>query len=481
MSVAIVTVLAGSHLLTVVAAYVGVRRHLTRRGWAWALLAAGLLLAAAGTLVKWTLFLPGAFKPGPVTLVLPVAGHLIYVAALVAWTRHSGNHVTLERVLDGLFVMVVLLTLCWVMVVDPARAGGVAPSEVPVYLLFPVLDLLLLGCVTVMLSEVVFGSAAGLMIVVAASTLFFSDLAGGRDLASGLPVGLPVAALAVASNVAFAVALLLEPPEAEQHPTTTPADKVVRRRLALLTVLGVVPVVLLVVEVSRSRLVQDAEIDLLDIQVLSGSMIVLLAVAFSRVARMVSTAESLSSDLASLARSDHLTALPNRRSGDAELGRAIDAAAVTGETLAVALLDLDRFKAFNDQFGHHAGDELLVSSAQAWQSCLGVGQVLARYGGEEFLLVCSDMPASSVAEVIDRMRGFTPHGQNFSAGVAVWDGTESATQLVSRADDALYEAKESGRGCTRLSYTGREATPLETVARPRPMPATGRPSFEDLP
>jgi diguanylate cyclase (GGDEF)-like protein len=71
--------------------------------------------------------------------------------------------------------------------------------------------------------------------------------------------------------------------------------------------------------------------------------------------------------------------------------------------------------------------------------------VLSRYGGEEFVLALPACPLDHALEVVERLRRATPGHETCSAGMACWDGRESASELVERADRALYEAKRSGR------------------------------------
>ncbi len=84
------------------------------------------------------------------------------------------------------------------------------------------------------------------------------------------------------------------------------------------------------------------------------------------------------------ARTDPLTGLPNRRVWDEDVERELTRARRHGGTLCPAMLDIDRFKAYNDDWGHQAGDELLASTAAAWRPLLRVTDTIARYGGEEF-------------------------------------------------------------------------------------------------
>lgn len=173
-----------------------------------------------------------------------------------------------------------------------------------------------------------------------------------------------------------------------------------------------------------------------------------LAVALLVLVRMSGFLDRIrqqSEQLAELARSDELTGLHNRRSWNYELRRACANAESRAETLAIGLIDLDHFKDYNDTHGHPAGDRLLRSVAETWQSILEPTEVLARYGGEEFAVL---MPGAGLAEAaarLDALRLATPDGQTFSAGVAMWPHGTDPLVAVAAADEALYRAKRAGR------------------------------------
>jgi diguanylate cyclase (GGDEF)-like protein/PAS domain S-box-containing protein len=149
--------------------------------------------------------------------------------------------------------------------------------------------------------------------------------------------------------------------------------------------------------------------------------------------------------LAEQSRTDALTGVLNRRALDDELHLALLNARGDGAPVSVALLDLDHFKAYNDTYGHAAGDGLLKGACAAWSATLRTGDVLARFGGEEFLVVLPGCAPSDAQLLVDRLRRATPGGQTCSAGVAAWDGAEAAGELIERADQALYRAKGGGR------------------------------------
>ncbi len=146
-----------------------------------------------------------------------------------------------------------------------------------------------------------------------------------------------------------------------------------------------------------------------------------------------------------MAHTDDLTGLINRRAWDLELEREVARARRDGAPLAVAMLDLDRFKEYNDRHGHQAGDRVLREAASAWRAVLRETDLLARYGGEEFAVALPGCDADRAGLLVNRLREVTPAGQSCSAGLACWDGSESAEQLLGRADTALYDAKHTGR------------------------------------
>ena len=145
-----------------------------------------------------------------------------------------------------------------------------------------------------------------------------------------------------------------------------------------------------------------------------------------------------------LARTDQLTGVPNRRAFDELLPAAL-AGSAPATPVCVALLDLDHFKAYNDALGHPAGDRYLQDAARAWTRQLRGTDLLARYGGEEFAVVLADCDLDSAVAVLEKLRRATPGEQTVSIGIARWDGQESQQALIQRVDDALYEAKNTGR------------------------------------
>jgi diguanylate cyclase (GGDEF)-like protein len=161
--------------------------------------------------------------------------------------------------------------------------------------------------------------------------------------------------------------------------------------------------------------------------------------------------EDLTRRLASAANTDELTGAPNRRAWQRGFEREIARAQREDADLSVAILDLDRFKDFNDRYGHHAGDRRLREATEAWQAELRTSDLLARYGGEEFAVLLPGCGPEEAATLVERLREATPHDQTVSAGLASWTGREGPVELMERADAALYRAKRRGRDRTVLA------------------------------
>ncbi len=155
---------------------------------------------------------------------------------------------------------------------------------------------------------------------------------------------------------------------------------------------------------------------------------------------------------------DQLTGVFNRRFLDSFLEKQTQVAIRLKHPLAVLMLDLDQFKAFNDRHGHQAGDTLLKAFAQVATACVREGDLVARYGGEEFTVVLPNATREAANEIAERIRaeaetmrvpelaGMAPPVTTVSIGLAVVpDEAKQAAGLISAADAALYNAKQAGR------------------------------------
>jgi diguanylate cyclase (GGDEF)-like protein len=177
-----------------------------------------------------------------------------------------------------------------------------------------------------------------------------------------------------------------------------------------------------------------------------GSRATAIALLAHEVATVIERADMLT-QLTDMASTDALTGLPNRRAWETSLQRALTAE----DGVALAMLDFDHFKEFNDTYGHPAGDRLLRETAAAWREELRAGDLIARLGGDEFALLLPDCNAANALEVVERLRQRLPSGQTCSAGIATHVPGSPPEALMAQADTALYEAKTAGRDRTSVT------------------------------
>lgn len=171
---------------------------------------------------------------------------------------------------------------------------------------------------------------------------------------------------------------------------------------------------------------------------LLGAVVTLSDISDRKRAEAEALAEEL--QLRHRAETDVLTGIGNRRYANHVL-----ACLQPGDS--VVLIDIDRFKAINDNYGHNAGDEVLVSLAAHLRSHLRAGDRLARLGGEEFLVVLANSGSGEVP-VVERMReGWAPPvpGTTFTAGIVEHAAGVTGTESLQRADRAMYRGKHEGR------------------------------------
>ena len=164
---------------------------------------------------------------------------------------------------------------------------------------------------------------------------------------------------------------------------------------------------------------------------------------------------------------DDLTSLYNHRFLVDYLGQQVALAERLNNPLAILMLDIDHFKVLNDTHGHQAGDAALAAFAQTLLSCVRRSDLAARYGGEEFSVVMANTTAqdarivaekirAAVAETPIEIRGGVSISLTVSIGGAAYpEDTETASELLALADEALYSAKRAGRDRTRMASDGR--------------------------
>lgn len=163
--------------------------------------------------------------------------------------------------------------------------------------------------------------------------------------------------------------------------------------------------------------------------------------------------EALNTKLEALATTDGLTGLTNHRSFRESLEQELKRAPRSEKPFSLVLLDVDHFKAFNDTFGHQAGDEVLKGVAERLLSVARDSDLVARYGGEEFVLLLPKADADGAMVAVERFRkALDDHEWPYqhvtaSFGVATYEPGTGPNELIEQADRALYASKRGGRNC----------------------------------
>ncbi|QEN09605.1 diguanylate cyclase [Oceanispirochaeta crateris] len=172
--------------------------------------------------------------------------------------------------------------------------------------------------------------------------------------------------------------------------------------------------------------------------------------------------------LSRMAHIDRLTLLYNRRYFDDVLSREVERAKRYKQPLCLLLLDIDLFKNVNDVHGHPKGDQVLTEIASIISDNIRMIDIAARYGGEEIVVILPETDMDSALNVAEKLRGAVENDTpkrtglkvTMSIGAASFIDTENAARdIVSRADAALYKAKERGRN--RVAFFGEKEEPLD--------------------
>lgn len=170
----------------------------------------------------------------------------------------------------------------------------------------------------------------------------------------------------------------------------------------------------------------------------------------------------------SMALTDSLTGLYNRRYFEVHLQKLLQKNQASKKSMAVLMLDIDHFKSINDTHGHGVGDEILKVFAQRMLDSLRSFDLVARLGGEEFVVILPDVSTEMAYFISERLRRMiadepvdcSAEGGKLSVttsigGAIIEDGGLSIEEILKRADDALYEAKQGGRNATVFENKGK--------------------------
>lgn len=203
---------------------------------------------------------------------------------------------------------------------------------------------------------------------------------------------------------------------------------------------------------------QSLYLNLLICLVVTSIVLILLSGVVRRYRRKIEAQATL----------DSLTRLPNRRGFDLLAAQALQEARRDMTPLCALLLDLDHFKRLNDTYGHLAGDLVLSGFAHDLQDCLRQSDIVCRWGGEEFIVLLKDTQSSAALVIAEKIRLQTEQQRYYyegqplqltvSIGLTALQSADTLHSLLSRADHAMYRAKQSGRNrtCVEMPHSSHE-------------------------
>lgn len=371
---------------------------------------------------------------------------IILTAAAFGLVRGAGRDP--DALIDAGIALSGGAVLLWSLVLAPAAASPIPLLERILVGFYPLVDLAILA-VVIRLAFAraprppvvwwVLGSFAALLTADAAYALLQQTSAYQVGLLDAIwlwaYIGLGAAALHPGMRAVAA---------SRSDRSVAPLDSM---RIGLVCVsLLVAPITLLVTEMRERSL---------GTSVISGLSVIVAVLVVLRVTRTTRSRQREEEILEYQGLHDPVTGLANRRLLMDRLEQAIARTDRSSSGVAVAFLDLDRFKEVNDTFGHATGDQLLESVAGRLSAAVRPTDTVARVGGDEFVIVCADLQgrvdaAAMGSRIMDVFSEDFPleTSQPFvtaSVGVAFTDAQMSAEQLLRDADTAMYRAKDSGR------------------------------------
>lgn len=432
-----------NRLVTTIVCFIGVRatRRAVRREWALIGLASVLWCVADVVGAVGTAAHGGVITfTGLLTLVAS-AGYALSAIGIIGLVRIEGISRGTTVLIESAVASISYLTICWLL------AGRAVPGIVPRSIsmmswVSPVGGVLAIASAVVLLSSRAGHDPSSRFLAFSCFCGILGDLLFTGFDSGHLPWARPAFSLAyMLQYMAIAAGAL----RAGHSLGASNVHTVSFAGLAALMGATAAPALTLALD----SMVTGYSPDRVHVGVVAVATVAMVTLTTERIRRVVRQVEHQALELEARARTDELTRLPNRRAGQRMLTTAI--ADAHGSDLAVAIIDIDHFKAYNDSFGHLQGDRLLRAAGMAWTSALGHHGSIYRHGGEEFVVILPEATQSEAHAALARMRAATPRGQSFSAGLVMLRPGDDTLSLLARADASLYAAKAAGRGRTMLS------------------------------
>jgi diguanylate cyclase (GGDEF)-like protein len=483
-------------LLSAACALVAVRwgRRVDRPGWA--MLAIGTALFTVGESDHTTDSLVLHRIVGAPTIgdALCLGAYLFVLAGVLRLARKPHQPTPREDYADAAIIAMGTLALLWqFLIVSYVDMGSPTSLERGVILAYPLMDVALVFVVVHALIFANWDRPFCRLLAASLAAMFVGTF--GVDLVvlhTGYVSRSPVLALFLIGYVLIAGAALHPSVSDEVTVAPRPAPSVYRgeasgqNRVPVVAFAGfVAPTILLVASCLGARV---------NVVVMSALSVAIFALIYLRMMWLIGQItgqnreielhahaleashhqrDALEFDLRHLAFHDELTGLANRALLHDRVEHALAAAPRTGRSVALCFGDLDGFKTVNDTLGHHVGDSVLVRASRLLSSIVRPGDTVARLGGDEFAVLMVDVErpeaaiefAHRVVAVLRDAPDFegTQVGLSISVGVAFGEPGKTTEQLLTEADSAMYEAKESGKNCVEVFRSSMRSRMLERL------------------
>jgi diguanylate cyclase (GGDEF)-like protein len=450
-------VYAAVGLSSVVATLAGIRLHRPARPGAWYFMAVGQLSWVAGDcLYNWYCDVEHVSPFPSAADGLYLAAYPILGYGIVTLIRSRQRRLDVPGIIDSAIVTISIGLLSWLVVAEPIIKSADPAFTRLVGVAYPAGDILLLGLLVRLVIVPGARTASFRLLCSAVGALVLADIAYAVISATTGYDGGAVDLLWVASYVLWGVSALHPSMRSLSEPGTTEFPQFTGRRLTALALAVLIAPGALATQLAWHLRVQGWPIVIASVA-LFALVVARMYIAIREIVASSRKREELQQELAHQAAYDSLTGLANRAHVLGLVEAALHRARRCGTQLALLCIDLDRFKAVNDTFGHSAGDEVLRAVAGRMRQVVRAGDTVGRLAGDEFVILIEPLDETTdLLDLGDRLitavsRPIPLDGRDVTVGLSIGaavssDGSTDADALLHHADAAAYRAKTAGRG-----------------------------------